>query len=235
MGNKHIVIGSFIVAALVILTISYFSRDEAKPSDNDVVLTGQTPTTTPSDSSVVEINEDLVSVKDNEDNSGLGSSERGKVQEPSITISPYSVYIGFATSVGTSSKSLMQKEVSEVVIGYEWEALPPSPMFSTITLPEWDASEQGQQKEYAVYIFDENSYTLLGSYTSSEDIKFPRDGLQGASRFKITGIDPALGICPGDRSFTWENVRFTFEGPLGLIRTPITQDLSSGETCHRRK
>ena len=247
MENKYIfwISGIVIVAALVVFGVRYVSDDQPIDSQNESSTTTQTVTTTLSQSpSSQEDRTDngTISEREGESNAVQEASKKRAIPEPSIAISPYSVYIGFATSVGTSSESLMQKEVSKVVIGYEWEALLWSPMFSTVTLPEWAVgpehsegilSEDGQQKEYSVYVWDKDSYILLGDYSLSDEIKFPRDGLRGASRFKFTGIDPALGICPGDRSFTW-NVRFTFSGTLGLIRTPITQDLPQGETCRMR-
>ena len=146
--------------------------------------------------------------------------------------SPYAVYLGFASSVGTSSESFMRQEVSEVVVGYEWEALTKSPTFTTVVLPQWDSSDAGLEKEYVVHVWDREteSFVFFGNFPPAEDIKLPREGLLATQKFRVTGIDPSLRICPGDRSFTWQ-LRFAVEGEFGLVRTPITQALPSGETC----
>ena len=237
MENKYIfwISGIVIAAALVVFGVRYVSDDQPIDSQGESSVITQTLEAIPPQESVSseDKTDGIASEQESKSNTEQDSPKEENVPKPSIVVTPYSVYIGFATSMGTSSESLMKTEVSKVVIGYEWEALPWSPMFSTVTLPEWDVSKEGQQKEYSVYIWDKDSHVLLGGYTLLKDIKFSRDGLRGASRFKVTGINPALGICPGDRSFTW-SVRFTFLGTLGLIRTPITQDLPQGETCRMR-
>lgn len=213
---------------LIAFGVRYIPDEKSMEPKHDVPAVTQTPTTTLSQTS-----ESATVEKEVGSNTEQDSTTEKSILEPNIITTPYSVYIGFATDVGTSSEEVLQQEVGEVVVGYEWEVLFRSPMFSTVVLPAWDLSNEGQQKEYTVQVWDEDSYMLLGNYTSFEEIKFPREGLRGASRFKVTGIDPALRICPGDRSFIWD-VRFTFEGQLGLIRTPITQDLPQGETCRIR-
>jgi len=231
MKESYIVwlVGIAIVVALVVTGIQ-FGLEQQSPARGfvDTETTISTSTPEASDDSDSEAGQD-----------GGGEVEDGekdgkRTPRSNIALSPYSVYIGFASSVGTSSQSVLQQEVSHVVVGYEWEALPFSPMFSTAILPNWDDSEEGKQKAYTVHVWDEDSYTVLGTFSSADEIKFPREGLRGASRFKVTGIDPELRICPGDRSFTWD-MRFTLEGQLGLIRTPITQDLPQNETCRMRR
>jgi cytoskeletal protein RodZ len=186
------------------------ATDEATSTDSvEIAPTANAETATPTISEVTETQEE-------------------NTLKPSISTTPYSVYIGFATDIGTSSAALMGAETGEVVTGYEWEALPGSQLFSDITLPLWGSSEA----RYTVQVWDEEleTYTVLGDFPSGVEIEFPRDDFVGPSRLKITGIDPALRICPGDRSFSWD-VRFTFAGEMGLVRTPITQTLSLGETC----
>ncbi|MDP4020461.1 MAG: hypothetical protein Q8P58_00245 [Candidatus Adlerbacteria bacterium] len=154
---------------------------------------------------------------------------------PTITTTPYSVYLGGAAAFGTSSEALMREEVSQVVIGYEWESLISSPMFDSATLPQWDPNDTNFQNIYEVYVWDleTNGYILLGEYPAGTEIQFPRDGLTGPYKFKVLGIDPVLRVCPGDRSFTW-SMRFTFPGDISIVRTPITQNLLFSEKCQMR-
>jgi hypothetical protein len=146
----------------------------------------------------------------------------GEEGGPSITLTPYTVYLGFATRYGTSSRELMGYEGTQVVVGYEWESLPDSPMFDSVELPQWGEEDT----EYEIEVWDDGAaaYVLLGEFPAGEEVQFPRDGLNGPRKFKVTGISPTLRICPGDRSFNWQ-VRFTFPWDIGLVRTPITQDL----------
>lgn len=157
------------------------------------------------------------------------------IKPPKIATTSYSVYIGFASEVGTSSAGLMNKEVNEAVIGYEWEALPNSQLFASVVLPTWDDSKDGDRNEYEVFTYNEEkeSYESLGKFPKEIEIDFPRDGLIGPSRFRVTGISPDLLICPGDRSFNWD-IRFTFDGQPGLVRTPITQKLLFWQKCKMR-
>ncbi len=153
---------------------------------------------------------------------------------PAIATTPFSVYIGKATAFGTSSPTLMGQEVSQVVVGYEWESLASSPMFDSVSLPQWDPADTGAQK-YQVYIWneEENSYRLLGAYPVGQEIQFPRDDLNGPRRFKVLGINPALLVCPGDRSFVW-SFRLTYPGSMSIVRTPITEPLPVSQTCEMR-
>jgi hypothetical protein len=82
------------------------------------------------------------------------------------------------------------------------------------------------EKTYEVYVWDRESgaYVLQGEYPAGQEIEFPREGARGANKFKVLGIDPGLRICPGDRHFNWE-ARFTLPGSVGLVRTPIVQEL----------
>lgn len=153
---------------------------------------------------------------------------------PSILTTPYSVYLGFASEFGTSSEAVLKEEVPKTVIGYEWESLG-IVMFDSVVLPAWDPNSAG---EYEVSVWNEesNTYEALGTFSSGEEVQFPRNQLEGPRRFKVMGIDPALRICPGDRSFNW-SVKFTFNADMGLVRTPITQDLLTlpPENCRMRQ
>jgi hypothetical protein len=159
------------------------------------------------------------------------TSEENDLRKPTIPTNEYTVYHGFTAEFEGASEPV-SAEVGEVVVGYEWEAMFPSPLFATVSLPEWDASGSD---EYTVEVWndDSSSYEVLGKFRSGVEITFPREGFYGGRIFKVTGIDPNLRICPGDRSFNW-NVSFTFESEMGLIRTPITQALPAGETCTLR-
>lgn len=190
------------------------------------------------------VNESEVQVNEIEDVAAAGNvveeapaeeliEEEISIEFPTVTPTLYSIYIGLAKDLDTATETPEPAEVNEVVVGYEWEVLLGSPFFATIALPEWDP--ENQSATYAVSVWDDlsQSYMLLDSYHSKTEIEFPRDGFAGARVFKVTGIDPDLRICPSDRSFTWD-ARFTFEGDLGLVRTPITQKLPEGETCRLR-
>ncbi len=167
---------------------------------------------------------------DSEEGKGIN-----KLISVNIATTSYSVFLGFAVNVGTSSADLMTREVREAVIGYEWEALSESQLFASVVLPEWDTTKEGEDTEYKVEAWDseKSEYILVGQFPSLEEVDFPRDGLIGPSRFKVTGINSNLLICPGDRSFNWD-IRFTFGGQLGLVRTPITQKLSFWQKCEMR-
>lgn len=228
MKNKNILLLIVVIGALAVAGAYYiFGPSPAAPTP-DEQQSIQSETTAEASGNIKD------NAADSDTATELETSEVPEEQVavvPSIVTTPYSVYIGFAADIGTSSADLMDEEVDEVVIGYEWEALPGSQMFATVLFPLWDQTET----EYTLQVWNEESvsYEVFGSYPSGEEIEVPHTGLIGTSRFKVTDIDPALRICPGDRSFTWE-VRFTFDGSLGLVRTPITQKLPTGEMCQMR-
>lgn len=201
MNNKHLIIGGTLAVA-VALVIVFGVWEEAQAPGQTSTSTPQQATTTPT-------------------LPGEEPATTTVANGPSIGLSPYSIYIGFAVRFGTSSEAVLNKEVSQMVVGYEWEALPGSPLFDSVELPQWGAPDA----QYEVQVWDEASstYLSLGSHPAGEEVEFPRDGLIGPSKFKVLGISPALRVCPGDRSFTWK-VRFTFGGNVGLVRTPLTQD-----------
>lgn len=218
-----------IALVLAAILVFLFLGNNRGPLDSGDPAPDQQATSTPEDTA------------GNETGSGAGSNDTNatstrpsKIAKPTIPTSPYTVYIGFAAQVGTSSAELMNKAVGEAVVGYEWEALPWSQVFDSVVLPDWD--EQGEY-EVLVWETDEEgkngSYTSLGTFSEGDTVQFPREGFAGALRFKVLGIDPALRICPGDRSFNWQ-AAFTFEGNLGLVRTPITKKLPAGELCELR-
>jgi hypothetical protein len=236
----------FVIAIAIVVIIVVRNRavqPEPLGDTNDVHLAT-------TEVSLLNREEDTTTEKKEEENGAAKQEDNGTGEEnplsdssnengnPVINIptSPYSVYIGFASSMATSSSSVLEQEVSEVVIGYEWESLPKSPGFATVVLPEWDPSKSGQEK-YEVSVWDEksDSYKLLGSYPSSEEIKLPREGfIITTKRFKVLNIDPVFRVCPGDRSFTWD-FRFTAKDDYSLVRTPITQPLPQGELCQMRQ
>lgn len=227
MNNKNIIVIGGVVAVVLAAFVAYQTFTRSTPDNTEVV----TPTATSSEivpqgeGVSAEVIDTVAPTQENPKPTG----------GPSIATSIYTVYIGFAASFGTSSEAVMRQEVSKAVIGYELEALPESPTFDSATLPRWDPSEAGLEKKYEVYLWDENTntYQLFGSYPALEEIQFPREGFKGQTRFKVLGIPPALRVCPGDRSFNWA-ARFTLPLQLGLVRTPITQELLPWETCRMR-
>jgi len=220
------VLGGVVVLVLVALGVWYISpRDYASPAADEPSAAGSETDASDADASLGATEGDKhASVEE--------APTEGNVLAPNIPISPYTVYIGFAEEIGMSNSAFMGLEVGEAVIGYEWEALPGGQLFATVMLPKWSEEDE----EYEVHVWNEEtgSYDVLGTYPAGEEIEFPTEGFVGPSRFKVTGIDPALRICPGDRSFNWA-LRFTFEGRLGLVRIPITQELAPGETCQMRR
>lgn len=156
-------------------------------------------------------------------------AEAAELLKPSIAVTPYTVYMGFAKDIeGAAPPS--EKAGNEVVVGYEWEALPNSQMFASVVLPAWDP--ENRKRRYTLDSWDAEAgvYLRLGKFPSGQEIDFPRKEFVGSTRFRVLGIDPALGICPGDRSLSWD-ARFTFDGQLGLVRTPITETLAAESTC----
>lgn len=154
---------------------------------------------------------------------------------PTIPLTPYTVYLGKAVAFGTSSPLLMGQELGQAVIGYEWESVDPSPMFDSVSLPQWDSADTQLQNTYEVYVWDDtkSQYVLLGAYPRGQEIQFPREKQNGPRKFKVLGINPALRICPGDRSFTW-SFRLTSLAPMSIVRTPVVQTLPFPETCQMR-
>ncbi len=216
--NPIFIAGAALVV-LAVLAVGYFAYQPSLPSttNSEAIETQATSTSATSSPQAV---------------TSATSSPKSATQ-PTIALSQYTVYLGSAISLGTSSESVMRQQVSKVVIGYEWETTPKNLMFDSVVLPQWDPSETGGEREYEVYVWEDGAYTLLGRHAPQKEIQFPRDGLNGPRRFKVVGIDPALLVCPGDRSFTW-SMRFTYPGEVGLVRTPITQELWPWGTCHMR-
>jgi hypothetical protein len=210
--NRNLIIAVFFIAAVAAAVLYGASQIAPAPA-------GEVATSTPQGAAATS----------------TATSTPAKKLGPRTITTPYTVYLGYATEFGTSSPEVLQKEVAKVVVGYEWEALPDSAMFDSITIPMFDPNEG---HDYKVHVWDREAdrYILLGEYEAGRPVEFPREDLNGPRRFKVLGIDPGLRLCPGDRSFTW-SFRFTFPVSWGVIRTPITQDLLvlPPETCRMRQ
>lgn len=228
MKNKqHLrALGVAIILILIISGVYYISRTQQPVTES----MNEPPQEQSNDSEQSEMTEGSVSGVESGNDIEGNTGEDNNVQTPSIDITPYTVFLGFTEDFDIASEPASGK-VDKAVVGYEWEAIFPSPLFATISLPAWDTS--GTTYTVSTWNEDTASYEHLGQFPAGEEIEFPREGFLGARKFKVTGIDPALRICPGDRVFTWD-ARFTFEGDIGLIRTPITENLPDGETCQIR-
>jgi hypothetical protein len=112
-----------------------------------------------------------------------------------------------------------------IVIGYEWISDPDSPNFASVQLPFWGMLEfeDFTDREYTVEIWNDDNYSFFKTGTLLEEVIFPDDGVQ---RFKVTGINTDLRICPGDKSkYTW-GLKFSSDGIFRGKRIPILKDTS---------
>ena len=233
--TNKLVFGSIvliIVLAATFFGIRFFNKpaEVAEPAE-------EVPTEQVEEPENIEKTPEEEAQGNSEENTGTGNGEEPLPEGsfkiiPTIETTPYTAYLGFAKDIDGASEPAAE-EVGEVVVGYEWEALVNSQLFASMVLPVFDPSDESAEYDIEVWNEESQSYEVLGNFPAGEEVDFPREGFAGATRFKVTGIDPALRICPGDRSFTWD-ARFTFEGELGLIRTPIIEPLLGGQTCRLR-
>ncbi|MCA9354749.1 MAG: hypothetical protein KC877_04480 [Candidatus Kaiserbacteria bacterium] len=136
-----------------------------------------------------------------------------------------------ATTVQNSINELVATERQigpDITVGYIWRSFEGSPKFKSLRIPIWDFS--AMENEYQVDVWNGNSFVFYkNAKPLADEIIFPEGGV---SQFRVTGIDPEYGICPGERSrFTWM-VTFATDGTFNGERVPITIDGSAdGLSC----
>ncbi len=125
-----------------------------------------------------------------------------------------------------------QDEIHKVVVGYEWISNPGSPKFASTTIPMFWFSEDSnwEEKEYGVYIWQEDDYVFYKSIKSTGSVSFPSGGI---SKFKVIGIDPKHRVCPGARGYMFA-MYFTESGMFDGVRVPITELSPSNLPCKKR-
>lgn len=135
-----------------------------------------------------------------------------------------------SVTLATSSQKNMGTD-SLVATGFVWESKPNRPKFASVMLPIWgfDRDSNWNKKEYKIEIWDGGKYVFYKTTIPAHAITFPNGGV---SKFRITGIDTKLKICPMEKDiYTWM-LTFTKSGQFEGVRTPITEDLSpQGEKC----
>jgi hypothetical protein len=130
----------------------------------------------------------------------------------------------------------------EIAIGYEFEVLAGS-FFAGVRMPT--NAVVPQSGDYEILVFDGAEFLPAVQLGAGEEYSF---GSGGVSRFRVTGIDPSLGLDPTDPLAFPTGLSFVSRVPTSVSMTPLVVPEPSAfllmlvsllvlgrGSCHRRR
>ncbi len=116
------------------------------------------------------------------------------------------------------------KETASVT-GYIWEVGAGNPNFESVRLP----SLVNNQSPYKIFLWKNGSFDFFQELAPETTLRFPEGGV---NKFQVLGIDPGLGVCPGQGEFRTA-LTFTGSGQFTGKKTSLTNHVPN--SCRSRR